>query len=302
MKRKIFVLAALTVAMAALILPQYFNNNSQTSFSATHERHGRSCGTAHPDIARSDEIQASFETFKSKRGSRNTTGSIVIPVYFHVINQGSGIENGDIPDHMLRAQIRVLNESFSGGTGGAGTAFRFELAGITRTYNPEWFNMTYGSLAERRAKSALRMGGANALNFYTTNGGGYLGWATFPWSYNGQPNMDGVVCLYSSLPGGDLEPYNEGDTGTHEVGHWLGLYHTFQNGCTLKNDYVSDTAAERGPAFGCPVGRDSCTSERFPGADPVLNFMDYTDDPCMHQFTAGQADRMDGMHAQYRTQ
>ena len=154
MNRKTNILFALTILMAALVLPQYFNNFEATQ-SATFERNGRSCGTAHPDTARSDEIQASYDSFRVKRGPRQPGAYTIIPVYFHVINQGSGIENGDIPDNMLRAQLRVLNDSFGGATGGAGTGFRFELAGITRTYNPQWFNMTYGSLAERQAKSAL---------------------------------------------------------------------------------------------------------------------------------------------------
>ena len=261
---------------------------------------GRSCGTAAPDPTRMAEIENSLQKFQQSRKGKKSDSAITIPVYFHVINKGTGIENGNIPDHMLRAQVKVLNDSFAGATGGAATPFRFELAGIDRTTNADWFDMGILSIQERQAKAALRRGGPEALNFYTTNGGGYLGWATFPSSYSSQPSQDGVVVLYSSLPGGSLYPYNEGDTGTHEVGHWLGLYHTFQNGCTPNNDYVEDTAAEAGPAFGCPVGRDSCTRSSYPGTDPVFNFMDYTDDPCMFEFTVGQSLRMDSMYAQYR--
>lgn len=221
-------------------------------------------------------------------------GSVTIPVYWHVVNKGSGLSNGDLPDSQIADQIAVLNAAY------AGTPFKFNLVSTDRTTNSTWYTNCYGS-SESAMKSALRKGSADDLNIYSCSpSGGILGYATFPSSYQSAPSKDGVVILYSSVPGGTAAPYNEGDTATHEIGHWLGLYHTFQGGCVKKTtggDGVADTPAEKSPAYGCPVGRNTCSSA---GSDPIYNFMDYTDDDCMYQFTAGQSDRMSSMWTSYR--
>jgi hypothetical protein len=246
-----------------------------------------------------EEIQQLHQ--KLIQSKRAKTGE-VIPVWVHVIKKGPGFENGDLSDHMIRAQMRVLNDSFSGATGGASSNLRFELAGVTRTANPVWFeNMVFDLEIELEAKGALRRGGPETLNIYTVDGGPYLGWSYFPSILDTRyAILDGVVVDWRSLPGGTFEIYSEGDTATHEVGHWLALLHTFDGGCSRNNDYVADTPAEFSPAFFCPVGRDSCDQRPNPGLDPIHNFMDYTQDSCMFLFSAGQVERMTAAWAAYR--
>ncbi|HEY0376514.1 MAG TPA: zinc metalloprotease [Pyrinomonadaceae bacterium] len=294
MRRKIFVLLA--AASLGLVLISMGAGPVGNAGPAASKRDR--CATKDLDEKTAAEVQVSLDQFNRNRGQVRKSGSVTVPVYFHVVNKGRGVENGDVPMTMLRAQVDVLNASYSGATGGANTPYRFVLAGVDRTTNLAWFNAGPGTKAEREMKTALHLGSAAVLNFYTNNAGGVLlGWATFPTWYASDPLMDGVVCLSSSLPGGSEVPYNEGDTGTHEVGHWLGLFHTFQNACSSYNDYVSDTPAERAPAFRCPTGRDTCPTE---GVDPTENFMDYTDDPCMYKFTPGQSARMEALTLQYR--
>lgn len=266
---------------------------SQEEFIAS----GARCATENLSDERMAQIEHEIELFKENQKAAtgfetNATGG-TIPVYFHVIRRGTGVSNGDVTTAMITNQISVLNNAY------ASTGWSFNLVSTDRTTNTSWFNNCATSSTESAIKNALRQGTADDLNIYSCNpSGGLLGWATFPSSYNGNPKNDGVVVLFSSLPGGSAVPYNLGDTATHEVGHWMGLYHTFQGGCNGSGDTVSDTPAEKSPAFGCPTGRDSCRNK--PGLDPITNFMDYTDDSCMFQFTAGQDSRMDSQFTTYR--
>jgi pregnancy-associated plasma protein-A len=237
----------------------------------------------------SPEIQADVDRVLAEAresGRTNAAGDITVPVAFHVIHDGA---EGNIPASMINAQMSVLNHAFRG------TGFAFTLASVDRTDDRRWFTNCYGN---QNFKRDLAVDLPHTLNFYTCKPkGNILGYAYLPWSYPEDNWHHGVVVLYSSLPGGSADPYNLGDTGTHEIGHYLGLDHTFQGGCNPPGDSVADTPFEASPAFGCPTGRDTCTA---PGLDPIENFMDYTDDACMDTFTNGQGARMVDSVAVYK--
>jgi hypothetical protein len=230
-------------------------------------------------------------TLAAKAEARAATGGspVAIQTWIHVIRKDLTVAGGNVPNRWITDQMQVLNDSFLGRTGGESAGFRFTLAGVTRTTNKGWFNLTgYGQ--EEAMKSALKIGGTETLNIYTAKlGANLLGWAYLAQDAEDVGVYDGVVVHYQSLPGGNFEIYSEGDTATHEVGHWLDLFHTFEGGCEGPGDHVADTAPEASPAFRCPEGRDTCPGG---GLDPITNFMDYTQDSCMHEFTEGQAVRM----------
>lgn len=283
--------------------PFVLNGHSWASKQAFIES-GARCGVRNFNPDELEDEDANMRASLARLGvnaastQRSANGAFTITVYFHVITTATGA--GAPPQNQITDQISVLNAAY------ASTPFRFQLASvgaIDYTANDTWYTVQPGTTAEKNMKNALRKGTADDLNIYSANiGGGLLGWATFPSSYAGNPKNDGVVILTASLPGGSAAPYNLGDTATHEVGHWLGLYHTFQGGCarqaTTGGDLVADTPAERSPAYGCPVGRNSCAN--IAGLDPITNFMDYTDDACMNQFSPAQADRMDQQWLAYR--
>jgi hypothetical protein len=233
-------------------------------------------------------------------------GAIVtIPVVVHVITNTAGTV-GQVSDALVHSQIDILNEDFlaMAGTNGANgnyAAIQFQLAtedplgnpttGITHSANTTWYN------DGGNYWNTLAWDTDVYLNIYTNSAQGFLGYVpNIPQGGGVGTNSDRVVILWSAFgrnaPIGP--PYDQGRTATHEVGHYLGLYHTFQScgtvaNCHTSGDYVCDTNPESGPQFGCPTGATSCSP---PAAAPIDNYMDYTDDLCMEEFTPEQVNRM----------
>lgn len=226
--------------------------------------------------------------------ARRATGDLVVPVRFHVVHSGG---SGRLTTTAVRRQIGTLNAAYGGRLGGADTRVRFRLDSLDRTDNSAWFHNPQRN--EGPMKRRLRKGGRGTLNLYTAAvGADVLGFSTFPQWYRRDPRLDGVIVDFRSLPYGSYAPFNHGFTAVHEIGHWLGLMHTFEGGCVSPGDGVTDTPYEREPAQGCPEGRDSCPQR---GRDPIHNFMDYAHDACMRGFTTGQGRRIRAAWAAYRS-
>lgn len=314
MTRRFLAVLSMTLLLATVAVAQELPKRARSEQEFTIEgqewldhdkfvRAGLRCGVHDLSAEEADKVEAQFmeELLYGPGGytELSISNPVSITVNFHVIRSSTG--SGDVSDSRLNSQIATLNAAYNG------RGFTFVRGTTSRTNNGSWYTMQPGTSAEANCKNYFTGFAANdsryVLNFYTASpGGGLLGWATFPWNRASNPRMDGVVVLNASINGGSASPYNLGDTATHEVGHWLGLYHTFQGGCgtgnnTTSGDRVSDTAAEASAASGCPTGRDTCS---YSGVDPITNFMDYTYDSCMNTFSSGQGNRMVSMASSYR--
>jgi Pregnancy-associated plasma protein-A. len=281
-----------------------------TVTSGSAEQRDRSCGPGHalrvavrgfephaPDAAEIAHMMADLrrrlpDPDRPRHGGSRRRSTITVPVWVHVITAG----DVGATDEAVRQQIITLNKAYSGALGGTDTGVRFRLGGITHTDNAAWFRAPLDH--EESIKSALRRGGPETLNLYVAELGQLvIGYSTYPHQYAAAPILDGVVIDWRTLPGGTMPHFDRGLTSVHEIGHWLGLLHTFENGCQEPGDYVDDTPPERVATQGCPDDKDTCPA---PGSDPVHNFMDYSYDRCMTHFTPGQAARIRQMWEAYR--
>ncbi|MCP2324469.1 hypothetical protein HDA40_002976 [Hamadaea flava] len=283
------ILTGAPAAFVAAAAPDAACYDPEAAGAADARSRNGSAARHDPNELTAAQVAEREKDFAARVSARSATADIgiqaviTIPVVFHVISEDGTQANGNIPDSWITNQIAVLNAAYA-----TNTSFQFTLQSIDRRTNAAWYPIVYGSSTETAMKAALRTGGDGTLNIYTGDlSDDLLGWATFPTSSIG--TYDGVVILDESLPGGSATNYNLGDTATHEIGHWLNLYHTFQGACGATGDSVSDTPREKSAAYACPTGRDTCTQS---GVDPIHNFMDYTYDSCMYEFTAGQATRM----------
>lgn len=266
-------------------------------------------------LQRRNAIEAFTEkSLQSKTNQR--TGVITIPVVVHVVYNTTA---QNISDAQIQSQIDVLNRDFRklnpdvsnvpSVWAGLATDAQIEFClakrdpngnpttGITRTQTTKTSFSDAGDYIKYNSTGGKDAWDRNQyLNLWVGNlSGGLLGYAQFP---GGPAATDGVVCTYTGFGtmGTAAAPFNLGRTATHEIGHWLNLYHIWGDdgtGCT-GSDQCADTPNQGSSNGGCPsFPKISCSNT--PNGDMWMNYMDYTDDRCMYMFTNGQKARMDAV-------
>ena len=278
------------------------------------------------------------DTINSNSTNNNSTDTIMgpschqcvhVPVIFHVLDSASSSQDPlALNSTSLYAQLDILQDAFRN------TPFRFVYDNnahnnnsttlhnntnttTTTTTIRHYYNNSFATILTRgnttmetQLGQLYRTHGPDTLHVYWSLGNcqqGLLGYTHLPSTTHGifpdntyNPRDAIYMCWQARHQSGTYRNYNEGKTLVHEVGHWLGLYHTFRGqSCTGPGDWVDDTPMQRIPTAGCPsTPQNSCPQQ--PGHDASDNYMDYSYDVCMETFTEGQKERMYAQFDLYR--
>lgn len=296
--RRHFLMGGASIAAAASLPGLTFGAAAATKPGKLKRlKTARRCATPDPNKA---ILRRSIATARARPES---AGGLItelrVPVIFHVLHHG---ETAYVSESRLAQQLQQLNADFRS------ARVTFELDAAEYSDEESWYLMAPAELAgeyelpdvEAEVKTALGRDRERALNVYVAEIAfeGLLGWATFPWQIEDNMALDGVVIGHQTIPDPAQADAPLGRTLTHEVGHWLGLLHTFQNGCEEPGDGVEDTPFQAEPTSGCPRSEPSCPNSEEP--DPVANFMNYSDDSCMQSFTDRQVRRIHALSAVFR--
>ena len=300
----------------------------------------------HPELrARLDKMDEDIN--KNRFVKRSTSAAtnlvnsmITIPVVVYVVHSGVPIGTAEnISDLQVTSQITALNAAFNPyninfclATKAGSVALPINNSTIDVQNTPGIIHVKDASYTDQYSNESYQQALVNHANALITStkylrifvvrsidgaSSGTLGYSMFP---NSSSSFDGVVMRYDAF--GDINscgvcslvPSNSaGKVLVHEIGHYLYLYHTFQEACTgttltdcsTGGDRVCDTPQVKAPNTGCPSGiLDSCLGETAPNGsnlpDQINNYMDYTNDACRNLFTPGQVTRMITTLNQYR--
>lgn len=275
-------------------------NNAHNRLLEDAERGRGACSTSllHAEYAELFSLKRIRTDWHAKTKIPDATGldvlqllpPVVIKIKFtHLVDPQTGL--GFVNAARRSKLVKAMNKAF------LGSGISFKSAKAQTVFNSQYCYDMEDPATTAIVKQKYHYNPDNYLNIYTAALSSELGWATFPVDYVFPPNnpnkwMDGVVVWHGVLPGGLNTQFNQGKRVVHEVGHWLGLLHTFHNGCAGNGDDVTDTPAHSGPNTGVPPdGANNGACNPLEQA-PIHNFMNYTDDVCMTHFTPEQIEKM----------
>ena len=322
MKNSILIIAAIAVS--------FFSANAQNARCGFDQQFEKMLAEDPSGMQIINDLKDQSAEMKRQRlngEAERAGGPIIIPTVFHIIHQGG---NENISRAQIEDQMRILNEDFSRQNADAANT-RAEFLGVAANPNVEfrlakldpqgnctdgvvrvWSPKTFNASDDNGVKGVSYWNSSKYFNVWVVasiandgQAGTVLGYAQFPGF--GNAATDGVVVRadYIGSIGTSANNSSNGRTLTHEAGHWLGLFHTFQGGCAggFFDDACADTPpqAEATPS-NCPFGANTCSNDNPDLPDQVENYMDYSNGACQNMFTLDQNDRFSGVLSGTRSQ